>query len=71
MKEAEDTSQFSIYWIRGGKKIDTRTRPANKGVVRFGEKFMMKTTLEFDTEKKEYIPKPSQLQVIFKTGEED
>ena len=34
------------------------------GQTKFGEKFMMKTTLEYNTETDEYFAKPSQLQVV-------
>lgn len=44
--------------MRGDKNIDTRTKAAKDGQVRFGEKFMMKTSLEFDTEQQQYVAKP-------------
>lgn len=57
---------FKIYWTRGKKKIDTR-----KGVVkpdtqtaRFGDKFQMKTVLQYDEPNDEFKPKPSILQLV-------
>ena len=43
--------------MRGTKKIDTKTKVANNGVVKFSEKFIMKTTLEYDTVENTYAPK--------------
>ena len=64
LTNAEDNSSFTILWVRGGKKIDTRTRQSKDGQTRFGEKFMMKTTLEYNVESDTYFAKPSQLQVM-------
>ena len=44
--------------MRGGKNIDTRTRFAKNGVVKFSEKFMMKTSLEYDHDLEKYVAKP-------------
>ena len=49
LANAREGTDLTIYWMRGGKKIDTRTKQANQGMCRFNEKFMMKTSLEFDT----------------------
>ena len=64
LANSTDNTPFTILWVRGGKKIDTRTRQSKDGQTKFGEKFMMKTTLEYNTETDEYFAKPSQLQVM-------
>ena len=66
---APDHSQFTLLWMRGGKKIDTQTRKAKDGQTKFGEKFMMKTSLEYNTQTNEYFTKPSQLQVVMGSEE--
>lgn len=53
-----------VFWLRGGKHIDTRIKPCQDGQVKIGDKFQMKTSLEFDTSINQFIPKPSQLQVV-------
>lgn len=58
LKNVPDDAQLTILWIRGDKNIDTRTRYAKDGKVKFSEKFMMKTSLEFDTELQTYVAKP-------------
>ena len=57
LKNGETGQQFNILWIRGTKKIDTKTKTLTNGQVKFGEKFIMKTTLEFDTLSDKYLPK--------------
>ena len=57
LKGAQDQSKFNILWVRGTKKIDTKTKVASNGIVKFAEKFIMKTTLEYDTVENMYAPK--------------
>ena len=59
LAKAPDQCPFTLLWMRGGKKIDTQTRKSKDGQTKFGEKFMMKTTLEYNTVTDEYFTKPS------------
>ena len=61
LEKAEDNTDFSILWVRGEKKIDTRTRTYQYGVVTFNERFMMKTNIEYNTSTDEYSSKPVSL----------
>ena len=58
LQKAEDDTDFFIVWVRGEKKIDTKVRQAQQGQVKFSEKFMMTTKLEYDKEKEVFISKP-------------
>ena len=58
LKNVPDDSQLTILWVRGDKNIDTRTRYSKEGRIKFNEKFMMKTSLEFDTTREIYVAKP-------------
>ena len=49
LKNAPDGVTFMVLWLRGGKHIDTRSKPSQDGTVKIGDKFQMKTSLEFDT----------------------
>lgn len=49
MRDAPDQVKFQVLWVRGGKKIDTRTKLCQDGQVKIGDKFQMKTSLELDT----------------------
>ncbi len=44
----EDQTPVTIYWVRGGKKIDTRTRVMQNMKAVFNERFAMKTILDYD-----------------------
>ena len=58
LQNAVDDTDFTILWMRGEKKIDTKTKQAWQGQIKFSEKFMMKTNLEFNIQKNEYFSKP-------------
>lgn len=58
LKNVPDDSSLTILWVRGGKNIDTNRRYAKEGTIKFKEKFMMKTSLEFDTNLAQYVAKP-------------
>ena len=64
LQNAPDGITFMVLWLRGGKHIDTRSKPSQDGTVKIGDKFQMKTSLEFDTSINQFVPKPSQLQVV-------
>lgn len=49
LRDAPDQVKFQVLWVRGGKKIDTRTKASQDGQVKIGDKFQMKTSLEMDT----------------------
>ena len=53
-----------VLWLRGGKHIDTRTKVSADGQVKIGDKFQMKTQLEYDNSLGQFVPKPSQLEVV-------
>ena len=53
-----------VLWLRGGKHIDTRTKVSVDGQVKIGDKFQMKTQLEYDISLGQFVPKPSQLEVV-------
>jgi hypothetical protein len=44
--------------VRGGKKIDTKSRFISNGRAQFNERFSMKTVLNYDESSGEYEPKP-------------
>ena len=44
--------------MRGGKKIDTKSRFISNGRAQFNERFSMKTVLNYDDNSGEYEPKP-------------
>ena len=58
LQNAKDDEDFTILWVRGEKKIDTSTRKSNRGQIKFGDKFMMKTNMEFNLETGEFFSKP-------------
>ena len=58
LESVEDGIDFTILWVRGEKKIDTRTRQSDGGQIKFSEKFMMKTNVEYNSAKDEYYAKP-------------
>ena len=54
---------MALLWLRGEKKVDTKIKksaPEGEPTV-FNEKYMMKTSLEFDLELNKYVSKPSKL----------
>ena len=63
-----DDSKMKIILTRGVKKIDTGTKPAKSGVVRFNERFVMKTSLEYDPQEDVYTPKMAKLKVVMGTA---
>ena len=54
-----------VLWKRGKNTIDTKVRQVGPGqpVAMFNEKFQMKTQLEYDTLKRQYVRKKSDLQL--------
>ena len=54
-----------IIWKRGTKTIDTRSRQIDKGtpLALFNEKFQMKTVLDYDSLRRQFVKKRSDLQV--------
>ena len=54
-----------IIWKRGNKTIDTRSRTIDKTqpLALFNEKFQMKTVLDFDSLRRQFVKKRSDLQV--------
>jgi len=54
-----------VLWKRGKNTIDTKVRQVGPGqpVALFNEKFQMKTQLEYDTLKRQYVRKKSDLQL--------
>eukprot|EP00347_Sterkiella_histriomuscorum_P001927 403370134 len=59
-----DQTLVTIYWVRGGKKIDTKTKPVMNNKATFNERFAMKTILDYNVFDDEYDPKPSILQLF-------
>ena len=53
-----DQTCVCVYWVRGGKKIDTKSRFISNGRAQFNERFSMKTVLNYDDNSGEYEPKP-------------
>ena len=49
IRDSPNQIEYQVLWVRGGKKIDTRIKLSQDGQVRIGDKFQMKTSLEFDT----------------------
>ena len=58
LKNTPDDVNFQVLWVRGGKKIDTRCKSSADGTVKIGDKFQMKTSLEFDTLTNQFVNKP-------------
>jgi hypothetical protein len=52
-----DLTSVTVYWKRGEKRIDTKTKQVTKGQAVFNEGFAMKTVLDFNRERNEYLPK--------------
>ena len=54
-----------VLWKRGKNTIDTKIKQVGPGqpVAMFNEKFQMKTQLEYDTLKRQYVRKKSDLQL--------
>jgi hypothetical protein len=54
-----------VLWKRGKNTIDTKVKQVGPGqqVALFNEKFQMKTQLEYDTLKRQYVRKKSDLQL--------
>lgn len=58
LQNTPDEINFQVLWVRGGKKIDTRCKQSSDGSVKIGDKFQMKTSLEFDTLTNQFVNKP-------------
>lgn len=63
--KVEEPVEILIIWKRGTKTIDTRSRCIDRDRPQavFNEKFQMKTVLDYDTFRRQFIKKKSDLQV--------
>eukprot|EP00347_Sterkiella_histriomuscorum_P010529 403375936 len=63
--KVDEPMEILIVWKRGTKKIDTRSRIIDQSRPQavFNEKFQMKTALDYDTLRRQFIKKKSDLQV--------
>lgn len=60
MTEGQD---IKVIWKRGNKTIDTKTKKIDQAQPRaeFNDRFQMKTILEFDSLRRQFIKKKSEL----------
>ena len=58
LTNAEDLGEFSICWVRSSQKINTKFYKASEGRIKFGDKFMMTTNMEYDLETGKLFNKP-------------
>ena len=65
INNAQELTEILIIWKRSNKTIDTKTKSIDRGqpLAVFNEKFQMKTVLEYDALRRQFVKKKSDLQV--------